>query len=289
MESQETTGQDVAEFIQSAFRLAQLRQDIMARFDATSQLPVDLDLSVRLTLLCDTRLALARAVKEERRLTSEQANRTPSIMRYAIEYEAGRKATEAALKKQAEVAAAPPPPPPPTPPPPAPPAPPAPPVQAANWEQQPPPGYGPPPGARPYYGQPWEQQPPPGYGPPPGAQPYYAQPWGQQPPPPGYDRYAAGARPPSGPPSGGPWEPPQPPPNFDRLPPSARPTYKVESSQEDEHESSPAMFSSAVDRIFEAEIHSNVERAEARPASVVEAGPESPAETSAPQKIGGDS
>jgi hypothetical protein len=55
----------------------------------------------------------------------------------------------------------------------------------------------------------------------------------------------------------------------------------VQSSHEDDRAATPAMFNSAVDRIFEAEIHSNVEGEGARPTFAVEASPESPAERAA--------
>jgi hypothetical protein len=85
MDSQEPSGHEVAEFIQGAFRLEQLRQDIATLFQVIGKLPESLDPAGRLGLLCEARAALARAVKEERRTTAEQASRTPRIMRYSIE------------------------------------------------------------------------------------------------------------------------------------------------------------------------------------------------------------
>jgi hypothetical protein len=82
-------------------------------FEVVGNLPQHLDLATRLCLLWEARGALARAVKEERRTTAEQASLTPRVMRYAITAE--------------NVAQAPKPAPPP-PPPPEPPAPVAPPV-----------------------------------------------------------------------------------------------------------------------------------------------------------------
>lgn len=85
MDSQEPSGHEVAEFIQGAFRLEQLRVDIAMLFQVISNLPERLDPAARLGLLCEARAALARAVKEERRAAADQASRTPRIMRYSIE------------------------------------------------------------------------------------------------------------------------------------------------------------------------------------------------------------
>jgi hypothetical protein len=84
MDSQEPSGQEVVDFIRAAFRLEQLRQDIAMLFEVVSNLPQHLDLATRLCLLWEARGALARAVKEERRTTAEQASLTPRVMRYAI-------------------------------------------------------------------------------------------------------------------------------------------------------------------------------------------------------------
>ena len=84
MDSQEPSGQEVVDFIRAAFRLEQLRQDIAMLFEVVGNLPQHLDLATRLCLLWEARGALARAVKEERRTTAEQASLTPRIMRHAI-------------------------------------------------------------------------------------------------------------------------------------------------------------------------------------------------------------
>jgi len=78
-------------------------------FEVLGHLPEHLDPATRLGLIWEARAVLARAVKEERRTTADQASLTPRIMRYAIE---------------TANAAQPPPPPPPQPAPPAPIAPP---------------------------------------------------------------------------------------------------------------------------------------------------------------------
>ena len=56
-------------------------------FEVLGRLPANLDPATRLGLIWEARAVLARAVKDERRATADQASLTPRIMRYAIETE----------------------------------------------------------------------------------------------------------------------------------------------------------------------------------------------------------